>query len=74
MDRLRLRRILAVVGILAALAYLGPIAIRARPRWGAYRAAAATEEMKASVEAELASEAAARAEQLSGHGGSLRSG
>ena len=68
MDRLglrrRLQRLLVVGGILAALAYLGPIAIRARPRWGAYRAAAKAEEMAARGEAKFASDAAGQAEQL----------
>jgi hypothetical protein len=68
MDRLRLRKrlrlILAVGSILIALAYLGPAAIRARPRWGAYRAAANVEKMKADLEAKLASDAAGQAEQL----------
>jgi glucose-6-phosphate 1-dehydrogenase len=56
--------ILAVGGVLAALAYLGPIAIRAMPRWGACRAAADVEAKKAKVQAKLASEAARHVEQL----------
>ena len=62
--RSRLRRILAVGGILAALAYLGPIAIQVRPRWGADRASAHLEDMRAAMEAKLASDASRQAEQL----------
>ena len=46
------------------LAYLGPIAIRNRPRRGAYRAAAEVERLKADAEAKLASDAAGQAERL----------
>ena len=68
MDRLRLRGrlriILAVGGILAALAYLGPIAIQAARSWGEYRAEAESEEGSALMEAQLASEAGRQAERL----------
>ena len=56
--------ILAAGGILAALAYLGPIAIRAWQSWGAYRAEAEVEEGRAWMEYQLASDAGHQAEQL----------
>jgi hypothetical protein len=59
-----MRRLLAIGGILVALAYLQSLAIQSRPRWGAYRRAANTEVMKARVEAKLASDADGRAKQL----------
>ncbi len=72
MDRLRLRKrlrlIFAVGSILIALAFLGPRAIRARPRWGAYLAQAKVEKMKADLEAKLAGDAAHQAEQLTREG------
>jgi hypothetical protein len=49
---------------LIVLAYLGPIAIRIRPRWGAFRAAAEAERVTADAEAKLASDAAGQAERL----------
>jgi hypothetical protein len=59
-----MRRLLAIGGILVALAYLESLAIQSRPRWGAYRRAAKVEEMEARVEAKLASNADGRAKQL----------
>lgn len=68
MDRLglrrRLRRLLALGAVSIVLAYLGPMVIRARPRPGAYRAAANAEKMKAALEAKLASDETGQAEQL----------
>ncbi len=55
MDRLRLRRrlrmILAVGGTLAALAYLGSMAVQVRLTLAAYQAEAQLEEGKATTEA-----------------------
>jgi hypothetical protein len=59
-----MRRLLAIGGVLLALAYLESLAIQSRPRWGAYRATAQVEELKARVEAKLASDADGRAKQL----------
>ena len=56
--------ILAVGGILAALAYLGSRAIQARPRWEDDRAEAQVEDLKAVVEARLSAEAGGHAERL----------
>jgi hypothetical protein len=68
MDRLRLKRrlrwILAAGGILAALAYLGTMASRARLSWAAYRAEAELEDGRAGAEALNASAAGRFAEQF----------
>ncbi len=68
MDRLRLRRrlrlLLAVGGILAALTYLGAMGWRARSSWGTYRAEAEWEDGKAGAEAMNASHSGRVAEQL----------
>jgi AraC-like DNA-binding protein len=68
MDRPRLRRrmriILAVGGILIALAYVGPMAPEVRSRWQALRNAADREASEASLVAGFADEASREAEQL----------
>jgi hypothetical protein len=56
--------ILAVGGIVAALAYLGPIAIRTTQSWGAYRAEAESEKGMAEMEAQFARDAGRQAEQV----------
>jgi hypothetical protein len=56
--------ILAVGGILSALAYLGPIAIRTTQSWGGYRAEAESEKGSAEMEAQFARDAGRQAEQV----------
>ncbi len=58
-----MRLLLAVGGILAALAYLGTLANRARLNWAAYRTEAELEDGWAEAEALNASMASSSAEQ-----------
>ncbi len=72
MDRIRLRSrlrwLIAVGAILAALIYLGSLVLEARRSWADYRAEAEVEKYRAEVAAELAADFGKQADQANREG------